>query len=39
MYIDSHCHLNFPELRERLPEILERMRENGVTHALCVCVE
>lgn len=39
MYIDSHCHLNFPELRQRLPEILERMKENSVTHALCVCVE
>ncbi len=39
MYIDSHCHLNFPELRNRLPEILERMKENSVSHALCVCVE
>ena len=38
MYIDSHCHLNFSELRERLPEILDRMRDNGVTKALCVCV-
>ncbi|WP_151447027.1 TatD family hydrolase [Lacisediminimonas profundi] len=39
MYIDSHCHLNFPELREHLPAILDRMRENKVTHALCVCVD
>lgn len=38
MYVDSHCHLNFPELRERLPEILERMSHNRVTHALCVSV-
>lgn len=38
MYIDSHCHVNFPELRERLPEILERMSANQVTHALCVSV-
>jgi TatD DNase family protein len=39
MYIDSHCHINFPELAERLPAVLERMRENQVTHALCVCVD
>lgn len=38
MYVDSHCHLNFPELRQRLPEILERMTRNGVSHALCVSV-
>ncbi|GAA5235734.1 TatD family deoxyribonuclease [Verticiella sediminum] len=38
MYVDSHCHLDFPGLRERLPEILARMRENQVTHALCVSV-
>jgi TatD DNase family protein len=39
MYVDSHCHLNFPELRKNLPEILTNMRENQVTHALCVSVE
>lgn len=39
MFIDSHCHLNFPELRESLPEILEGMRVNQVTHALCVSVD
>lgn len=38
MYVDSHCHLNFPELRQQLPEILERMTRNQVTHALCVSV-
>jgi TatD DNase family protein len=36
MYIDSHCHINFPELAARLPEILGKMRENEVSHALCV---
>jgi len=30
MYIDSHCHINFPELAERLPEVLERMIRAGV---------
>lgn len=38
MYIDSHCHINFPELAERMPQILARMEENQVTHALCVSV-
>lgn len=38
MYVDSHCHLNFPELRSQLPEILDRMEQNAVTHALCVSV-
>ena len=39
MYVDSHCHLNFPELRKNLPEILTNMQDNQVTHALCVSVE
>ena len=38
MYIDSHCHVNFPELRARMPEILERMSAYQVSHALCVSV-
>jgi TatD DNase family protein len=39
MFIDSHCHLDFSELRERLPVLLANMSEAKVTHALCVCVE
>jgi TatD DNase family protein len=39
MYIDSHCHINFPELAARMPDILARMAENKVTHALCVSVD
>ena len=39
MYIDSHCHINFPELAVRMPEILDKMRDNQVTHALCVSVD
>lgn len=39
MYVDSHCHINFPELAERMPDILAKMEENGVTHALCVSVD
>lgn len=39
MYIDSHCHINFPELAARMPEVLAKMAENKVTHALCVSVD
>ncbi|WP_397473237.1 TatD family hydrolase [Pusillimonas sp.] len=38
MFVDSHCHLDFPELAENLPDILERMRTNQVGHALVVSV-
>jgi TatD DNase family protein len=38
MLVDSHCHLDFPELAGRLDAVLELMRENEVTHALCVSV-
>jgi len=36
MLVDSHCHLDFPELRADLPGRLERMRAAGVTHALTI---
>ncbi len=39
MYVDSHCHLNFEGLSDRLPEVLEKMRTHHVTHALCVSVD
>ena len=29
MFIDSHCHINFPELAEQMPDLLARMREEG----------
>lgn len=38
MFIDSHCHLNFPELAANLNELLDNMRRNDVSHALCVGV-
>jgi TatD DNase family protein len=38
MYVDSHCHLNFPDLAENLPDILDKMAQNQVTHALVVSV-
>lgn len=37
MYVDSHCHLSFPELAARLPEIRADMAAAGVDRALCIC--
>jgi len=39
MFIDSHCHLDFPEFQSRLPEVLGNMHSAKVTHALCVSVD
>ena len=39
MFIDSHCHLNFPGLAEDLGTVLANMRANDVSHALCVSVD
>ena len=36
--VDSHCHLDFPELAADVPRALAEMAENGVSHALCVSV-
>ncbi|MDQ3026766.1 MAG: TatD family hydrolase [Pseudomonadota bacterium] len=36
MLVDSHCHLDFPELNGDLPGVLSRMGDNGVTHALTI---
>ncbi len=39
MYIDSHCHLNFPDFADRLPDIYRHMQDNQVSHALCISVD
>lgn len=39
MFIDSHCHLNFPGLAEQLDDLLTNMQDNQVSHALCVSVD
>ena len=38
MLIDSHCHLDFPDLAENLPPILELMQKNDVACAVCIGV-
>ena len=37
-FIDSHCHLNFPELAGNIDDVLAQMRHNDVLGALCVSV-
>ena len=37
MFTDSHCHLNFPELVSKLPEIRTAMQAAQVDRALCIC--
>lgn len=36
--IDSHCHINFEGLANRLPEVFANMQNNQVTHALAISV-
>jgi TatD DNase family protein len=38
MLVDSHCHLNFPDLVQNITAIREAMHENKVGHALCISV-
>jgi TatD DNase family protein len=37
MFVDSHCHLSFPELSAQLPQIRAAMAAAGVDRALCIC--
>lgn len=39
MFVDSHCHIDFPDLAANMTELLSNMENNSVTHALCVCVD
>ncbi|HYQ99655.1 MAG TPA: TatD family hydrolase [Casimicrobiaceae bacterium] len=38
MFVDSHCHLDFPEFAGKLPAVLDAMAAARVTHALCISV-
>lgn len=37
MFIDSHCHLSFPELSAQIPELLAAMSSAQVAQAICIC--
>lgn len=39
MFVDSHCHLDFPDLAEREADILAAMAANRVGQALCISVK
>ena len=36
--VDSHCHLDFDDFRDRIPEVLASMARAEVSHALCISV-
>ncbi|MBL8395594.1 MAG: TatD family hydrolase [Candidatus Accumulibacter sp.] len=38
MLVDSHCHLDFPQLSGRIEQVIELMQSNGVGCALCIGV-
>ena len=38
MLIDSHCHLNFPDLAGRIDEVKDSMRDKGVERAVVISV-
>lgn len=38
MFVDSHCHLNFPELSENIQSVRQLMQDEKIGHALCVSV-
>jgi TatD DNase family protein len=37
-FVDSHCHINFPELAVNMNDVLAKMHANEVISALCVSV-
>jgi TatD DNase family protein len=37
-FVDSHCHINFPELVANIDDVLAKMHANDVVSALCVSV-
>ena len=34
--IDSHCHLNFPDFKDRMDDILQNAADNQISHMLCI---
>ncbi|MDZ4203117.1 MAG: TatD family hydrolase [Gallionella sp.] len=37
-FVDSHCHINFPDLSANIGDVLARMHDSDVVAALCVAV-
>jgi TatD DNase family protein len=38
MFVDSHCHINFPDFADDTDGLIARMRDAQVTHAMCISV-
>jgi TatD DNase family protein len=38
MFVDSHCHLDFPDFAGEIPALLQAMADARVSHALCISV-
>lgn len=39
MLIDSHCHLNFPDFKDDLPQVIVRAHEAGVSKMVSICTK
>ena len=37
--VDSHCHLDFPDFAEELPEVIARARAAGVSRMVTICTK
>jgi len=37
MIVDSHCHLDYPELFDQLPEVVKRAEINKILYLLTIC--
>lgn len=38
MFVDSHCHIDFPDFSDGVQPLLDHMQAASVSHALCVSV-
>ena len=36
--VDSHCHLNFPQFKGKLDEIVKRALDNGIYRMLTISI-
>lgn len=39
MLIDSHCHLNFPDFADDLPQVVARAHQNGIGKMVSICTK
>lgn len=39
MIVDSHCHLNYKGLQERLDEVLENAKQNNISYMQTICTK